>query len=422
MITLPDTASLQPVRLPGTDIYLFRSGTTPLLRIDLLFQAGSACQRQPLVASAAARMLVTATSRLDSARLAEYLDFRGIIADPSSDTYQSSLTFYTLSRHADDLMSIIADMLGAPAFSDADLDIWCHRRHAEIAAIEQRSSHLARRHFYQALFGPDHPLGRYATADDPLRLTPDIVRRHIVDHYIGQPHTTVLAGQIEGERLKVKGETLEGERLQVKSESLNSKFEIRNSKLASHSPLSTPIRIPLPQSVQTSLRIGRLLPLTWDHPDYASFLILTTLLGGYFGSRLMSNLREDKGYTYGIYAHTQIYRDSIVFYILADIAAGHADDAVRQVFAELDRLRTQPVSDSELQLVRNVFVGDFLRSVDGVFELSQRFCDMTANRVDERLTDNLRQALASTTPADLQRLAADLLDPASMAVVLAGAL
>ena len=419
MITLPDTASLQPVRLPGTDIYLFRSGTTPLLRIDLLFQAGSACQRQPLVASAAARMLVTATSRLDSTRLAEYLDFRGIIADPSSDTYQSSLTFYTLSRYADDLMSIIADMLGAPAFSDADLDIWCHRRHAEIAALEQRSSHLARRHFYQALFGPDHPLGRYATAADPLRLTPDIVRRHIVDHYIGQPHTTVLAGSGEWRTESGERRVESGERRTKNGEHPGAAACSPLSTL--HSPLPV-LRIPLPQSVQTSLRIGRLLPLTWDHPDYASFLILTTLLGGYFGSRLMSNLREDKGYTYGIYAHIQIYRDSIVFYILADIAAGHADDAVRQVFAELDRLRTQPVSDSELQLVRNVFVGDFLRSVDGVFELSQRFCDMTASHVDERLTDNLRQALASTTPADLQRLAADLLDPASMTVVLAGAL
>ena len=414
MITLPDTATLQPLlcHFGEDEVYIFRSTTTPLLRIDLLFQAGSAYQQQPLCASAAARMLVTATSRLDSAQLAEYLDFRGIIVEPYSDTYQTALTFYTLDRYADDLMPIIADLLQSPAFSQADLDVWRNRRHAEIAALEQRSSHIARRHFYQALYGPDHPLGRYATADDALRLNHDAVRQHILRHYIGQHHTTVLAGHID-----------------------------ENSKLIEHIPLSTPptskpspltpqishsspshIRVPIPQSVQTSLRIGRLLPLTWDQPDYASFLILTTLLGGYFGSRLMTNLREDKGYTYGIYAHTQIYRDSIVFYILADIAAGQADEAVQQIFAELDRLRTQPVSDQELQLVRNVFVGDFLRSVDGVFELSQRFCDMKANHVDERLTDNIRHALATTTPADLQRLAANLLDPASMTVVLAGSL
>ena len=134
----------------------------------------------------------------------------------------------------------------------------------------------------------------------------------------------------------------------------------------------------------------------------------------------MRNIREDKGYTYGIYARTQIYRGCIVFYITADVAANTADDAVSQVFHELEQLAACPVSEDELALVKNVLVGDFLRSVDGIFELSSRYCDMLANGVDECLTDNLRKALNETTAAELQELAQRLLRVEEMTVCTAG--
>ncbi len=156
--------------------------------------------------------------------------------------------------------------------------------------------------------------------------------------------------------------------------------------------------------------------------DYARFMLMTTVLGGYFGSRLMSNIREDKGYTYGIYARTQIYRGVIVFFITADVAGGMAQAALDEVNKELELLCKEPVADEELELVKTVLAGDFLRSVDGIFEKSARYCDMLGTCVDERLTDNLRSALQDTTPAQLQELAQRFLNPSDMTVCLAGAL
>ena len=177
----------------------------------------------------------------------------------------------------------------------------------------------------------------------------------------------------------------------------------------------------MPDATQTSLRVGRVLPLAWDSPDYARFMLLTTLLGGYFVSRLMRNIREDKGYTYGIYARTQIYRGLIVFFITADLSAGTEQAALDEIFRELKLLRSVPVGDDELALVKTVMAGDFLRSVDGIFERSTRFCDMLATGVDERLTERIRSSLGETTPAQLLDLAVRLLDPADMTVCLAGA-
>jgi len=151
-------------------------------------------------------------------------------------------------------------------------------------------------------------------------------------------------------------------------------------------------------------------------------MILTTLLGGYFGSRLMSNLREDKGFTYGIYARTQIYRGVIVFFITADVAASAADAAEKEILYELQRLIDKPVSEEELDLVKVVLAGDFIRSVDGVFERAARFGDMLGTHVTEQLTENLREALGSVTPQQLQQLAARILRSDQLCVCRAGAL
>ena len=104
------------------------------------------------------------------------------------------------------------------------------------------------------------------------------------------------------------------------------------------------------------------------------------------------------------------------------MAGSAANEAEKEIMNELQRLVDEPVADEELDLVRTVLVGDFLRSVDGIFERSARFCDMLGTDIDELFTDNLREAIRTTTPADLQRLAATHLAPEMMTVCRAGAI
>ena len=178
-------------------------------------------------------------------------------------------------------------------------------------------------------------------------------------------------------------------------------------------------------AVQNSLRIGLRLPFGWCDRDYATFMVLSTILGGYFGSRLMTTIREEKGYTYGIYSMTRMRRDSLSFGIISDVAAERAD-AVADIVAEMRRLCDEPVGDEELTLVRNCMVGDFMRSVDGVFERSERFCQMLTCGIDERFTDNYFDAIepdnpSCATPQRMQAMAQRLFDPEQMVLVSAGA-
>lgn len=417
MISIPQTDTLLPQvhRLSsGRKLYCFPSATE-LVKIDFLTEAGSAYQSQPLVAAAANKLFSVASERMDAEQLSEFFDFRGILVESNNTVLQSSATFYTLSRHLGDLLPVLDDLVHAPAFPEREFDVYRRERHQKIMASQQKSSDMARRLFYETLFGFDHPLGTYATPEDADRLSLEAVRKHYADYHRVGDMDIVLAGHIDDHLLAAIDDRFGHDTPSDSQKHLS----LHSSSLPftpSHSQFS------IPSSVQSTIRVGRILPLRWNDIDYARLTLLVTLLGGYFGSRLMSNLREDKGYTYGIYARTQIYRGVIVFYLTADVAGNVADEAEKEIMHELQRLVDEPVPDEELDLVRTVLVGDFLRSVDGIFERSARFCDMLGTDITEQFTDNLREAILTTTSADLQRLAATYLAPQQMTVCRAGAL
>lgn len=417
MVSLPDTATLLPQEHPlatGGTLYAFPSVSTDLVKIDLIHEAGSAYQPQPLCAAAANRLFAVASDDMEARQLAEFMDYRGIVVDHNPDILTASTSVYFLRRYLDELLPVLQQLLLHPAFPQDDFEVFLSKRRQELQAMQRKTREVARRLFYQTLFGTDHPLGRYAEPDDADRLDRETVVCFFHRRY--RSRQLIVSGNIDAELIEKVTESLAP--LQVE-ESKNQKVEDLISTF--HYQLST-IKVAVPGAVQTTLRVGRILPLRWDSVDYARFMLLTTLLGGFFGSRLMSNLREDKGYTYGIQAHTQIYRGVIVLYITTDVAASAADAAEEEIRRELQRLCDEPVGDDELAMVKTVLIGDFIRSVDGVFERSERLRSMLATDVDETFTDNLREALQTTTADHLLQLSRRFLQPADMLYCRAGAI
>lgn len=415
MIELPSTESLlaRERRLAnGRLLHYFPSTASPLVKLDVVFEAGSAYQREKLCAAAACKLSTAASASMDARRVAEFMDFRGIVVESNPDTLVATTSFYTLRRYLPELLPLVDDLLRHPAFAPDDFEPYMARRRTAIMTEQRRTSSVVRRMFYEALFGPDHALGRYAEPADAERLGLDEVRRFYGERCHVGDMRVVLAGDVD-EALLDSVDRLWG--------------HDAPSRVPVVASLAAPERAPqrlarrVEGAVQSTVRMGRILPLRWDDPDYAQVMLLTTLLGGYFGSRLMSNIREEKGLTYGIYARTQIFRGAIVFIIQADVAEGAAERVVDEVAKELDRLAKEPVGEDELEMVRTVMASDFIRSVDGLMERSTRLCDMLATGVDERLTDNLRAALRTATPESLQAVAARFLSPGAMTVCVAGA-
>jgi predicted Zn-dependent peptidase len=157
-------------------------------------------------------------------------------------------------------------------------------------------------------------------------------------------------------------------------------------------------------AIQSAIRVGRIL-FNKTHPDYFKFQVLNTILGGYFGSRLMANIREDKGYTYGIGSGLNSLLHSGYFFISTEVGADVTTKALDEIHKELKLLREDLVSESELETVRNYILGQFLRSVDGPFALAEKFKAVYEFGLDYSYYDKYFHAVKTVTPAEIRDLA-----------------
>ena len=377
-------------------LYFFPNNALQLVKLDITLEAGSRYQHLKSLSHIANRLFGEATAHRSSREVAEFLDFRGIVLERNTDVCVANLSFYFLRRYAEELFPLIREMFDTPLVEQPLFEANVASRRLQLATGFQKTSYVARNHFYELLYGPAHPLGTYALPDDVDALTPEAVADFIARHYRLGNARLVLSGNIDDALLTLADQYLSPVEDVPVAEPVLPAPHSNNQALKQSS---------IPNAVQSTIRIGRILPLPWDSTDYARFLVLNTVLGGYFGSRLMSNLREDKGYTYGIYSMTQIYRGSIVFFLTADVAAEATQSAVDEIFQEIKRLQQQPVPDEELDRVRNFMMGDLIRSIDGVFDISERYRHIAATHVTEQLTTNLLDAILHVTPDQLHTLA-----------------
>lgn len=402
----------------GQPVACFYDNHLDMVRIDVSFEAGTALQHKLLQAGVAVRLITEGTRQHSAAEIAEFIDFHGIVVERNIDSCSAGLSLYVLTRYAHELLPLLRELLTEATFPQSEFDLYMAKRHQNLLTNFQKTAYVARNQYYAHLYGPQHPNGRYALPDDTGRLTVDDVRQFFADHYRLGEAQYVLSGNITDELLALFDATF---------------GDVPYKPALPHTvPPPAPadpaglFNFSMPGAVQHTLRVGRLLPFGWDSVEYAHFMVLTTLLGGYFGSRLMSNIREDKGYTYGVNAATQLMRGSMAFYIVTDVAGDKAMEALGEIRHEIARLCDEPVPDEELQLVRSYIVGDFMRSIDGIFERAERYRMMCSAQVTEQFTTNLLAALTpddprAATPASLQQLARQLLSPDQLLEINVGA-
>lgn len=411
-----DRSGLQPQTYclsNGHPICLFPDPSLEMVKIDFSFPAGTNYQEK-LIQSAAANTLFSEGTKSHSAmEIAEFLDFRGIVLEKNTDEVMASVSVYVLRKYVSELLPLLKEMFLEPAFLPEEYDVFIAKRKQVIQANLQKTAYVARNLFYEQLFPQGHPYGRYARPEDCEKLCVEDVRRFFNQRYDLSQAQIIVSGACD-EAVLQNFETAFG----------NLPFE-KEFKLSEVSPIlesanTFPITMGIPNAVQSTLRLGRFLPFTWDSMDYGYFHILNTILGGYFGSRLMSNVREDKGYTYGINSRTMMYSDSIAFFITTDVGADVTQPALDEIYKEMRILSQQPVPEDELEIVKQFMMGDFLRSIDGIFERSERFKQMVAINVTEQFADNYFEALRTVTPEILMSLAQRLFQPEDLLQVVVG--
>ncbi len=413
---LPAELLLPPTRrveLPGgLRFWSVDTGTEPVVRLSLVFEAGTRWQSAPFVASATLNLMSEGTARYSAAQIAERFDFYGIYYDTSIDRDYTILTLNCLSRFLDEALDLLEEILLRPAFDPGELRTYASKKKQQLILEREKPSYQARELFSQALFGREHPYGVAAPTDGYDNLRVELLRAQYERFYHAGNCFAVASGQIPA--------------------AVQGRLEAFLSKLPrGHSSGSAICQIPEIHSetlvrqrregaLQSSLRIGKAL-FPKGHPDWNGMQVLSMVLGGYFGSRLVANLREDKGYTYGIYSAMMALQQAGYLAIASDVTAPATDDAVREIFTEIERLRTQSIPAEELEMVRNMIVGELMRILDGPFGVADVVIEQVQSGVGDESVNAFLQEVRSITPRRLQELAIQYLDPASFTTVIVGA-
>lgn len=394
----------------GIPVYVTNMGTQDVIRLEIVYRSGRPYEQKRLASRATASMLKEGTFQHDAAAIAETLDFFGASFNQPFNLDTGNMVLYSLSRHFESVLPLFTEMLERPVFPENELQSFVKRNQKALKTDLAKTDVVAYRTVTEKVFGEEHPYGYNST----LATYEALERKDLLEHFeccYGIDNCMVfISGRITDAVIKALNKNIGQLERTGKPTACSMKVK---------APGKGSCYIPHPNSVQTAIRIGRRL-FSRHHPDYAGFFVLNTILGGYFGSRLMTNIREDKGYTYNIYSSLDVMRHDGAFYIGTEVGNEFVGDTLKQIRLEMESLVEKPVADQELTMVRNYLMGNFLSMLDGPFNVSELVRTLVDDELPFTFFSDLVENVNSINAETLQRLAAAYLQPDDQWEVIVG--
>ena len=399
-------------KLPnGVKLYLLDSGDVDVTRVDLVFDVGKMHQSQLLQALFTNRMLREGTQRMNRAEIAEKLDFYGAWMEQNVSFCHSFVTLYSLNKYLPQTLDILAQIVKEPVFDAQALEVVVQNNVQRFLVALAKTAAQARRAFKKSIYGR-HLLGQMADEADYYAVN----REALVDYYRRFYHSgnlsIYLAGHITDECLQ-RVEALFGEPF-GSQEIITIHQDLQVPQLpATHQFFE------VKNSVQSSVLIGKS-TISMRHPDSMKLRVLLTLFGGYFGSRLMNSVREEKGYTYGIFSVLNPSPFDNALMILCDCAHEYVNPLLEEVYHQIDLLQQEPVSEEELSIVRSCMKGEILRSYESRLSLTDAWILVHTLGLPDTWHHDFWHEIDHTTPADLLRLAQTYLCKETLTEIVVG--
>ncbi len=345
----------------GIPVYETNLGTQDILKLELVFFAGRPYERKKLASRCAAALMREGTRQRTSAELAETIDYYGGSLSMPISMDMAGVQLLTLTKHFDKLLPLVTEMLSGPTFPQDELDSFVVRNKQRLQVDLTKNDFVAYRKFTEQLYGSDHPYGYNSYAETYEAITQEDLLTHFKENYISGNCLIFLSGKTNASVRRLLDEQLgqaiaKGERRQISQWSVN------------EAPLK--LNELLPDTVQKAVRIGCHL-FNRQHPDYNGMYVLNTILGGYFGSRLMTNIREEKGYTYNIYSSHETMLLGGYFYVGTEVGNEFVDKTAQEIYVEMEKLQQDLVDDDEMEMVKNYLLGTMLTSLDGPFSVAE---------------------------------------------------
>ncbi len=417
----PDYQPVQDIRLASVDtqqlsngapLYIVAFDQQPVMRIEVNFDAGAWYEDQPATSFFAWKMLSEGTTTRTSAQISDAFDRYGAFLELNSGFDRGSLVVYCQPKHLANVLPLIAELMTEATYPEKEFEDLRTITLQNLKVSYEKTSHLASVRFRQKLYGQHHPYGRSQHPDTVGTLPRSEAVAFYNRHIRQQPFRVLLAGQVSLNEIALVNEILGQLPLEAHVADAAAPFPAIITD-------ATPDLIEKAGSLQSTIRLGRVL-FKRDHPDFYKMLVTNEILGGYFGSRLMKNIREDKGFTYGISSNVGAFREAGQFLIGTDVKREFTQQTIDEIWKEIHKLQTEPVPADELVTVQNYMAGEFVGSLNTPFEIADRYKLILLDGLPVDFLSSYISRIRAVTVEDVQQMAQTYLAQDMLVEVVAG--
>src|SRR5690606_27649418 len=392
---IQDIMLVQPDELVfdnGLRVFIFNAPTQELVKAEFIFQNIFDGSENSLLHTCASHMLKEGTKTRTSAQIAEEIDFYGAYLMPEYSFDQTALTIYSLNKHLSAVLPVVHDILNNTIFPEAELETYIRNNKQTLQISLQKNDYVARRLFFKSLFGESR-YGRIPTEEAYDKLN----REDLISLYQKQVQpqncTLILSGNITNEVRKQIRELFD---LQWQN------TVGANSSVSPEFPAFMPTTVveERTDALQSAIRLG-MPAINRLHPDFPAIQFVNTLLGGYFGSRLMRNIREEKGFTYSIGSAFASLQYTGFFTIATEVGVDSTQATLVEIEKEFTILRETQASEQEIALVKNYILGSILGTIESIFSHADKFKAVYFYGLDLSYYTRYNDIIRSMTAADV---------------------
>jgi predicted Zn-dependent peptidase len=388
----------------GIPVYAVNAGAEEVMMAELVFFSGNCYEDKNLVAATTNFLLKNGTSKKNAFEINEHFEYYGSFLNRACYNETAALTLHCLNKHIGELLPVMEEIICDSVMPEEELSVYKQNQKQRLSVSLKKSEFVAGRLIDAYLYGEQHPYGKYTSYKEYDSLNREELVSYYNKYYKKGNCMIFTAGKLPANLLALLNK-------HFGQLPLGNNFKTPSNLISSEKKPGEKIRVTNDEKgIQGSIRIARAFP-NRHHPDFQKAMVLNNIFGGYFGSRLMANIREDKGYTYGIHSYLQNHIQHSAWLIGTEAGKDVCEAAIGEVYKEMKRLQDEPVGGEEMQLVRNYMMGSILSDLDGPFQIIARWKNYILNNLDGKHFYEAIDTIRNVTPGELQELAQKYLNP-----------
>ncbi len=412
-----DTIQLIPIQnvtFPNQyKVYYLHSDESEIVQLSFFFNAGWIHQNKKLLVDAFSALISSGTLSHSAKEIAEILEFYGVFYNIEPYPADIKLQFTFLRKNFQNVLPIIEEIIKQAHFPQEEIDIYTQTNIEQYQTQIKNVGTVASWHYSKIIHGDKHPLNKLHTPEDYLNITRNDLLEFYTSHIHPKNGFIFISGNIDESILQLLENTFGKEDFHQTQYTYDKNIPLPDS-IESH------VYTQIPDALQSAIRIGGVIPIYYPHPDYFDLTIANVLLGGYFGSRLMSVIREEKGYTYGIYSTLSSYNNYCVFSIASEVKAEHTQATIDEIIYQIDMLQNEPPNTQELGIVKNYLAGEILDNTDGILKQDNIWKLLIMKKLPDDYYNQLLKRIQEIKSEDISQVMKKYIDTQSLKKCIVG--